>query len=112
MSRTTSWTFLPVLCLVGALGAAPGALAQTSKPLATTPSAINETQGATTGLGSSHRFTTKAAAFDHCANDTVVWSASPDLLYVLPSSPDYGKGHGFYACKAEADDAGFHASGN
>jgi len=80
--------------------------------LAQTPTQLNETQGATTGLGSSHRFPTRAAAYNHCANDTIVWSTSPNLIYDLPNSPNYGKGHGFYACKAEADSAGFHPAGS
>jgi hypothetical protein len=71
------------------------------------PSSMSEAAGATTGLGTSHRFHSEAAAQAHCSNDTIVWSASPNLIYSLPSSPGYGKGHGFYACKAEADDAGF-----
>lgn len=97
------------LALLGSAGAAGAAAAQS---MATTPSAINATQGATTGLGTSHRFHSALAAENHCSNDTIVWSSGPDLIYVLPSSPNYGKGSGFYACKSEADDAGFHAVGN
>jgi len=104
--RIRNRRILSVFSVAGWLAAAPVALAQ----MATTPSQINETQGATTGLGSSHRFASRDAAMAHCSNDTIVWSASPDLLYVLPSAPDYGKGKGFYACKMEADDAGFHAA--
>jgi len=88
------------LALLGSIGAGGIALAQT-------PTGMSETQGATTGLGTSHRFHSTAAAQAHCSNDTIVWSASPKLIYNLPSAPGYGKGKGFYACKAEADDAGF-----
>jgi len=102
------WLNLPALTLAVLLGAAPACLAQS---MAQTPTQLNEVMGATTGLGSSHRFPTAAAAEAHCSNDTIVWSASPDLIYVLPSAPSYGKGKGFYACKMEADDAGFHAAG-
>lgn len=91
-----------LLALTGAAGAAYAA-----QSLATTPSAINETQGAASGLGSSHRFPTRAAAAQHCPDDTVVWSTGPNLTYVFPTARTYGKGHGFYACKTEADDAGF-----
>ncbi len=97
--------------LAGWLAFAPIALAQPAPPPGS-PSAINEAQGATTGLGSSHRFPTAAAATAHCFNDTIVWSSGPDLIYHLPNSATYGKGAGFYACKAEADDAGFHAAGD
>lgn len=100
------------LALMGSLGASGAALAQTMAPQASTPNAVSETQGATTGLGASHRFPSLATASAHCATDTVVWSSGPALVYVLPSSPNYGKGAGFYACKSEADDAGFHPSSN
>ena len=100
------------LALMGSLGAAGAACAQTMGPQASTPNAVSETQGATTGLGASHRFPTIAAASAHCTTDTVVWSSGPALVYTLPSSPNYGKGTGFYACKSEADDAGFHPSSN
>ncbi len=95
------------IAMFAALGAYGAALAQ-SPQIADTPSAISATQGATTGLGDSHRFATPAAATAHCADDTIVWSSGPDLTYVLPNAPNYGKGSGFYACKSEADDAGFH----
>ncbi len=67
----------------------------------------SEVAGATTGLGTSHRFKTPDAASNHCPGDTVVWSSGPDLKYSLPGTAPYGKGAGFYACKMEADDAGF-----
>jgi hypothetical protein len=80
------------------------------------PSARNEVLGATTGLGSSHRFASAAAAQAYCGNnDTVVWSDGYDLTYDLPGGKNYGKSathSGFYACKSEADGAGFHAAGN
>lgn len=71
------------------------------------PSALNERQGATTGLGASHRFQTAAEAANHCPGDTVVWLSGPNLIYYLPGTAKYGTGTGMYACKAEADDAGF-----
>ncbi len=104
---------LPALVLICVLGAVPVAVAQTSpEPQASAPSAQNEVEGATTGLGSSHRFGTSADATDHCPGDIIVWSSGPNLIYHLPGSGDYGKGSGFYACKAEADDAGFRAANN
>ena len=120
---------LPALGLLCGLGAAP-AMAQTAAPATTTapaaapsaggamtapatPSAQSETKGATTGLGSSHRFATAAAATAHCPSDTIVWSSRSSKSYHLSTSKYYGKTkHGFYACKAEADDAGFHALSN
>jgi hypothetical protein len=33
------------------------------------------------------------------------------LTYVMPGAPGYGSASGFYACKAEADDAGFQPGG-
>ena len=104
---------LPALVLICALGAASAAVAQTGpKPKASTPSAQSEVQGATTGLGSSHRFGAVSEATAHCPDDVIVWSSGPKLIYQLPGSKTYGKGHGFYACKAEADGAGFHAANN
>jgi hypothetical protein len=77
------------------------------------PSSQNEGKGATTGLGSSHRFSSAAAAGSHCGSgDPVVWSDGYHLTYDLQGSPGYGKakaGYGFYACKSEADSAGFKA---
>ncbi len=105
-------TGLVGVALFGALCAYGAALAQSppmgSTPLANTPSAMSATHGATTGLGDSHRFATPAAAAAHCSNDTIVWSTGTGLTYTLPNASDYGKGTGFYACKGEADDAGFH----
>lgn len=103
-------TGLVGVALFGALCAYGAALAQSPPmaPVASAPSAMSAVQGATTGLGDSHRFATPAAAAAHCSNDTIVWSTGPGLTYTLPNAADYGKGTGFYACKTEADDAGFH----
>jgi len=91
-----------VVLALGFLGAAGPALAQA------TPSAASEVNGATTGLGESHRFASAAAAAAHCPGDIVVWSAGKGLHYRLPGAPGYGAtAGGFYACKMEADDAGF-----
>jgi hypothetical protein len=102
------------IALFGALGAYGAALAQSppmsatpAASMATTPNTVSATQGATTGLGDSHRFATPAAASAHCSSDTIVWSSGPGLSYALPNASGYGKGSGFYACKGEADDAGF-----
>jgi hypothetical protein len=95
---------LPVLSLAFVLGSAFGAVAQTA-----TSSAASEAQGATSGLGTSHRFATAAAASAHCPGDTIVWSSGSGLTYSL-SAGSSGGAHGFYACKAEADSAGFHAA--
>ena len=104
---------LPALVLICALGAASAAVGQTGpKPKASTPSAQSEVQGATNGLGSSHRFGAVAQATAHCPDDVIVWSSGLNLIYQLPGSNTYGKGRGFYACKAEADGAGFHAANN
>jgi hypothetical protein len=96
---------LPVLSLAFILGAASGAIAQTA-----TSSATSEAQGATSGLGTSHRFATAAAASAHCPGDTIVWSSGSALTYSLSTQSSGNTGHGFYACKAEADSAGFHAA--
>jgi hypothetical protein len=103
-------TGLAGAALFGALCAYGAALAQSPPmaPVASAPMAMSAMQGATTGLGDSHRFATRGAAAAHCSNDTIVWSTGPQLTYTLPNAPDYGKGTGFYACKSEADDAGFH----
>jgi len=81
--------------------AAPAAFAQSA-------SAQSAVMGATTGLGDSHRFPTPAAAAAHCPGDTVVWSNGKDLTY----QPANGQSGGFYACKMEADDAGFQPARN
>jgi hypothetical protein len=87
------------------------ASAQTSAQ-SMSPSAQSERQGATTGLGSSHRFRSAAAAADHCPGDTIVWLTGPKLIYLLPGAAKYGKGSGAYACQMEADGAGFHNGGS
>jgi hypothetical protein len=106
---------LSALGLICALGTAPGAMAQ-ELTAPNSPSAQNELKGATTGLGSSHRFSDAAAAAQHCGNsDPVVWSDGAHLTYDLPGAPGYGKrtgAYGFYACKSEADDAGFQPAPN
>ncbi|WP_284947403.1 hypothetical protein [Acidisoma cladoniae] len=100
---TKTLALLPALSLFCALGAAPAAMAQSS-------SAMSEAAGATTGLGTHHRFTSVAAANGQCPGDTIVWHSGPGMSYVMPGTPAYGKSGGFYACKAEADTAGFHNS--
>lgn len=101
---------LSVMSLVCALSAVPAAMAH-ALTAPGSPSAQNEGQGATTGLGSGHRFASATAAASHCGNsDPVVWSDGEHLTYALPGAPGYGKGkadYGFYACKSEADGAGF-----
>jgi hypothetical protein len=94
------WTVLP-LSLLCALGAGSLALAQS-------PSAQSAAAGATTGLGKSHRFATLDAAAAQCPGDTVVWSDGRSLTYHLSAEPS-GNSHGFFACKMEADSAGFTA---
>jgi len=90
-----------ILLAMAMAGSAGPALAQTA-------SAASEMSGATTGLGESHRFASVAAAAAHCPGDTVVWGSSKGLHYRLPGAPGYGTtAGGFYACKMEADDAGF-----
>lgn len=106
---------LSTLSLICMLGSAPAVMAQV--PTApNSPSAQNEWKGATSGLGSSHRFPSVAVAANHCGNiDPVVWSDGYNLTYYMPGSQHYGQDkskHGFYACKSEADDAGFHAAEN
>jgi hypothetical protein len=87
--------------LAGSAAFSGAALAQSSQ------GAASEDAGATTGLGSSHRFPTAAAASAHCPGDTIVWSSGKKLTYVMPGAAAYGHGGGFYACKMEADSAGF-----
>jgi hypothetical protein len=96
------------LSLAVALAAAAPAFAATQDE-SLSPSAQNERQGDTTGLGASHRFAQAADAAQHCPGDTIVWLAGSKLVYELPGAAKYGKGPGAYACKAEADDAGFTA---
>jgi hypothetical protein len=79
---------------------------------AANPSATSEQQGATTGLGSSHRFRTVADAEDHCPGDTIVWLTGSKLVYLLPGDAKYGQGRGAYACQMEADSAGFQNGGS
>jgi hypothetical protein len=95
------WAVLP-LGLLYALSAGSLAMAQS-------PSAQSAAAGATTGLGKSHRFATLDAAAAHCPGDTVVWSDGRSLTYHLSAEPA-GYSHGFFACKMEADSAGFTAA--
>jgi hypothetical protein len=92
--------FIEAVVLAVFCGAAGPALAQNA-------SAMNEGAGATTGLGSSHRFAAADAAANHCPGDVVVWAPAGSLHYLVSGAPGYAKGAGFYACKMEADDAGF-----
>jgi hypothetical protein len=98
------WGILPALTLIGGLGTASIAMAQS------TPSTASEDAGATNGLGTHHRFPTVAAAQSHCPGDTIVWSNGVNLTYHVVNSGSAGTASkGFYACKMEADSAGFHA---
>jgi hypothetical protein len=100
MKPLTPHLTLMALAVVFALTAPLASHAQTA-------STQSEAAGATTGLGTSHRFKTVQAAGAHCATDIVVWSSGQAQKYSLPGDALYGKGAGFYACKMEADDAGF-----
>ena len=64
------------------------------------------------GLPASDRFSTPAAAAQHCPNDTVVWSTlSHAKVFHLSGSKYYGKTrHGAYICEKEAEAAGYHAA--
>ncbi len=93
-------SFGKALILAIVCGVAAPALAQNT-------SSLNEDAGATTGLGSSHRFAAADAAANHCPGDVVVWAPAGDLHYLVPGALGYAKGAGFYACKMEADSAGF-----
>lgn len=96
----TSIKLLPALALVGGLVASASAFAQT-------PSQQSASAGATTGLGTHHRFSSIAAAQDHCPGDTIVWSDGVHKTYKVVQSGAGTASHGFYACKMEVDDAGF-----
>jgi hypothetical protein len=93
-------TLLPAATLIGGLALSGAAMAQT----ASQQSLVN---GATTGLGAHHRFSSVAAAKDHCPDDTIVWSNGVGKTYKMVPSGMMKSGHGFYACKMEADTAGF-----
>jgi hypothetical protein len=95
------WDVLPALTLIGGLGMASVAMAQSS-------SSASEDAGATTGLGTHHRFPSVAAAQAHCPGDTIVWSNGVGLTDHVVSGGSGSASHGFYACKMEADSAGFH----
>lgn len=92
---------LPAVTLLGGLALSGAAMAQS----ASQQSLVN---GATTGLGAHHRFSSAAAAKDHCPDDTIVWSNGVSKTYkMVGSDMTKSSGHGFYACKMEADTAGF-----
>jgi hypothetical protein len=96
---------------LGLLVAATLGMQTTAPAQSMSPSARSEQQGATTGLGSSHRFRTAAEAANHCPGDTIVWLSGPKLVYYLPGAAKYGRGVGQYACQMEADSAGFQSAG-
>ncbi|WP_419757656.1 hypothetical protein [Acidisoma sp.] len=98
------WGVLPALTIIGGLTTASVAMAQSA-------SSASESMGATTGLGTHHRFPTVAAAQAHCPGDTIVWSNGKGLTYHMVSGSSGMASHGFYACKMEADSAGFHPAG-
>ncbi|MCB8880283.1 hypothetical protein ACELLULO517_08570 [Acidisoma cellulosilytica] len=91
---------LSALTIFGGLAISTGAFAQS----ASQSSLVN---GATTGLGAHHRFSTIAAAQDHCQGDTIVWSNGMSKTYKIVQSGAGSASHGFFACKMEADSAGF-----
>jgi hypothetical protein len=100
LKEITVKSFPATIIACGLAFAAPAAFAQSA-------SAQSASMGATTGLGVSHRFPTPDAAAAHCPGDTVVWSSGKTLTY----QPANGQSGGFYACKMEADDAGFQPAG-
>lgn len=82
---------LPAFTLIWTLGLVQAAMAH-GLTVPNSPSAASEWKGASTGLGSSHRFPTIGAAVNHCSNiDPVVWSDGYHLAYDLPGSKYYGK---------------------
>jgi uncharacterized membrane protein (UPF0136 family) len=95
---------LSALAVAGGLIASTGAFAQSA-------SQNSLVSGATTGLGAHHRFSTVAAAQDHCPDDTIVWSNGVSKTYKVVQAGSTKSGHGFYACKMEADTAGFSQGG-
>ncbi len=100
-------TLLPAMTLIAGLGAA--GLGAAVPALAATPSQESAAMGATTGLGWHHRFPTMAAAQANCPGDAIVWASGNKLTYkVVQPGAKKPSGHGFYACKLEADSAGFH----
>jgi hypothetical protein len=84
----------PTLVLPAAAQTAPAAKAASAKPA---------------GL---ERFSSSAAAAQHCPGDTVVWSTfSKSKVFHLSASKYFGKTrHGAYACEKAAIAAGYHAS--
>src|ERR1700756_4981724 len=90
-----SWIAKPGLTLA-LLAAAPLGVQTAAAAQPVSPSARSEEEGATTGLGSSHRFRTAAEAANHCPGDTIVWLSGPKLIYYLPGAAKYGRGVGQY----------------
>lgn len=91
---------LSAAALIGGIAFSGAAFAQSA-------SQSSLVAGATTGLGAHHRFATIAAAQDHCDGDTIVWSDGVHKTYKVVQASSGKSGHGFYACKMEADSAGF-----
>lgn len=79
------------------------AIAQTASPT---------TELARVKLPGNEKFSTVAAAMQHCPGDTVVWSTfSKSRVFHFSSSKYYGKTkHGAFACEKDAVAAGYHAS--
>ena len=84
-----------------------GGIAISTSAFAQSASQESLVAGATTGLGAHHRFATIAAAQDHCQGDTIVWSNGMSKTYKIVQSGAGSASHGFFACKMEADSAGF-----
>jgi hypothetical protein len=81
--------------------------------LAQAPGAASAPAPVKTGkVPASDKFTTVAAAAEHCPSDTVVWSSfSSSHVYHLAASKYYGKTkHGAYICEKDAVAFGYHAS--
>ncbi len=74
--------------------------------------AAAQTTAPTSSLPASDRFSTAAAAAQHCPGDSVVWSSlSHAKVFHLSGSKYYGKtSHGAYLCEKEAEAAGYRAA--
>jgi hypothetical protein len=58
-------------------------------------------------------FRTELQAQQHCPSDTVVWVDPQSGMYQLKGHGSYGSSDaGRYACRGEAERAGFHATTN
>ena len=90
------------LLLPAGFGMQTTALAQ---PLS--PSAMNERQERQPGLARRTGSAPPPMRPSHCPGDTIVWLSGAKLVYLLPGAVRYGKGTGAYACRMEADGAGF-----